>query len=100
MIPHDSIVFFVCHDGMLIPEYVHGVDYDLFSSLRIPMGQGLSGWVARNEKPITNGNPAAETLHLGASSGITNLQSAVCVPLRGRNRSEEHTSELQSPYDL
>src|SRR5438034_5700638 len=85
MIPHDSIVFFVCQDGMLIPEYVHGVDYDLFSSLRIPMGQGLSGWVARNEKPITNGNPAAETLHLGASSGITNLQSAVCVPLRGRN---------------
>src|ERR1700731_4152184 len=55
MIPHDSIVFFICQDGMLIPEYVHGVDYDLFSSLRIPLGQGLSGWVARNEKPITNG---------------------------------------------
>src|SRR2546426_1309245 len=85
LIPHDSIAFFVCQEGILIPEYVHGVDYDLFSSVRIPMGQGLSGWVARNEKPITNGNPAAETLHLGASSGITNLQSAVCVPLRGRN---------------
>src|SRR5881628_3530332 len=84
MLPHDSIVFFVCQDGMLIPEYVHGVDYDLFSSLRIPMGQGLSGWVARNEKPITNGNPAAETLHLGKSSRVTSLQSALCVPLRGR----------------
>ncbi len=85
MIPHDSIVFFVCQDGVLIPEYVHGVDYDLFTSLRIPLGQGLSGWVARNEKPITNGNPAAETFHLGASSRTTTLQSAVCVPLRGRN---------------
>ncbi len=84
MIPHDSIVFFVCKDGMLIPEYVHGVDYDLFSSLRIPFGQGLSGWVARNEKPIINGNPAAETFHLGASSPTTTLQSALCVPLRGR----------------
>ncbi len=84
MIPHDSIVFFVCKDGMLIPEYVHGVDYDLFSSLHIPLGQGLSGWVARNEKPIINGNPAAETFHLGASSPTTTLQSAVCVPLRGR----------------
>ena len=84
MIPHDSIVFFVCQDGMLIPEYVHGVDYELFSSLRIPLGQGLSGWVARNEKPITNGNPAAETLHLSASPRTTTLQSAVCVPLRGR----------------
>ncbi len=85
LIPHDSIVFFVCQEGILIPEYVHGVDYDLFSSLRIPLGQGLSGWVARNEKPITNGNPAAETLHLGKSSRVTSLQSALCVPLRGRD---------------
>jgi diguanylate cyclase (GGDEF)-like protein/putative nucleotidyltransferase with HDIG domain len=84
MIPHESIVFFVCQEGMLIPEYVHGVDYDLFSSLRIPLGQGLSGWVARNEKPINNGNPAAETSHLGKSSHLTVLQSALCVPLRGR----------------
>jgi diguanylate cyclase (GGDEF)-like protein/putative nucleotidyltransferase with HDIG domain len=84
MIPHDSIVFFVCQEGMLIPEYVHGVDYGLFSSLRIPLGQGLSGWVAQNEKPITNGDPAAETFHLGKSSLVTALQSALCVPLRGR----------------
>jgi diguanylate cyclase (GGDEF)-like protein len=84
MIPHDSIVFFVRQEGMLIPEYVHGVDFDLFSSIRISLGQGLSGWVARNEKPITNGNPAAETSHLGKSSRVTVLQSALCVPLRGR----------------
>jgi diguanylate cyclase (GGDEF)-like protein/putative nucleotidyltransferase with HDIG domain len=84
IIPHDSIVFFVCQDGVLIPEYVNGVDYDLFSSLRIPLGQGLSGWVARNERPITNGNPAAETLYLGSSSPISTLQSAVSIPLRGR----------------
>ncbi len=85
LIPHDSIVFFVRQEGVLIPEYVHGVDYDLFVSLHIPLGQGLSGWVARNERPITNGNPAAETLHLGSSSRTTTLQSAVCVPLRGRD---------------
>ena len=85
MIPHDSIVFFVGQEGMLIPEYVHGVDFDLFSSLRIPLGQGLSGWVARNEKPITNGNPSAETLHIAGSSRATTLQSALSVPLRGRD---------------
>ena len=84
MIPHESIVFFVCQEGMLIPEYVHGVDFDLFSSLRIPLGQGLSGWVARNEKPITNGNPAAETQQLARSARATTLQSALSVPLRGR----------------
>jgi len=85
MIPHESIVFFVCQEGMLIPEYVHGLDFDLFSSLRIPLGQGLSGWVARNEKPITNGNPAAETLHLGGGPRTTSLLSALSVPLRGRD---------------
>jgi diguanylate cyclase (GGDEF)-like protein/putative nucleotidyltransferase with HDIG domain len=85
MIPHESIVFFVCQEGILIPEYVHGIDFDLFSSLRIPLGQGLSGWVARNEKPITNGNPSAETLHLSGSSRATTLQSALSVPLRGRD---------------
>lgn len=86
MIPHDSIVFFVCQEGMLIPEYVHGIDYDLFSSIRIPVGQGLSGWVASNEKPITNGNPAAETFQVGSASRVTTLQSALCVPLRGRDK--------------
>jgi diguanylate cyclase (GGDEF)-like protein/putative nucleotidyltransferase with HDIG domain len=85
LIPHDSIVFFVCQDGVLIPEYVHGVDYDLFTSIRIPLGQGLSGWVARNQKPLTNGNPAAETFHLGPSSRVTTLRSALCVPLAGRD---------------
>ena len=85
MLPHDAIVFYVCQDGLLIPEYAHGVDFDLFSTLRIPLGQGLSGWVARNEKPISNGNPAAETLHTGVSSRVTTLQSALSVPLRGRD---------------
>lgn len=86
MIPHDSIGFFVCQDGMLIPEYFHGVDYELFGSIRIPVGQGLSGWVARNEKPVINGNPAAETAHLGIASRVTTLQSALSVPLRGSDR--------------
>jgi len=85
MIPYDAIVFYVCQEGLLIPEYAHGADFDLFSTLRIPMGQGLSGWVALNEKPISNGNPAAETLHTGKSSRVTTLQAALSVPLRGRD---------------
>lgn len=84
MIPHDAIVFFICQDGKLIPEYVHGVDYELFSSLEIPFGKGLSGWVAQNEKPIINGNPAAETSFLGDLAIVPALQSAISVPLHGR----------------
>ncbi len=36
MIPHDSIVFFICQDGKLIPEYVHGVDYDCGRAFTLP----------------------------------------------------------------
>ncbi len=49
---------------MLMPEYVTGDDFRLFSSLQIPVGHGLSGWVAENRKPILNGNPSVESGYL------------------------------------
>ena len=85
MIPHDSIVFYVCEEDTLVPRYVHGIDYDLFNSLRIPLGQGIAGWVAQTEKPIVNGDPMAETKYLGDPSRVSVLQSALAVPLRARN---------------
>jgi len=85
MIPHDAIVFYICEDGILVPRYVHGVDYDIFNSIQMALGQGVSGWVAQTEKPIINGDPAAETKHLGDRARIPALQSALSVPLRGRD---------------
>jgi len=84
MIPYDSIVFYVRQGEKLVPKYLHGVDYDLFSALEIPLGQGIAGWVALTEKPIINGNPAAETQHLRDPKQVSVLQSALSVPLRGR----------------
>src|SRR5262249_8563282 len=85
MIPHDSIVFYICEDTALVPRYVHGVDYDLFSSLKIPLGQGIAGWVAQTEEPIVNGDPVAETKYLEDPARISVLQSALSIPLRGRS---------------
>src|SRR5215831_7139109 len=85
MIPYDSIVFYIYEDGKLIPRYVHGVDYDLFSSIEILLGQGVSGWVAQTEKPIINGDPAAETKYLGDRAQVSVLQSVLSVLLRGRD---------------
>lgn len=84
MIPYEAIVFYVYEDRKLIPSYVHGVDYDLFTSIEIPLGQGVSGWVAQTEKPIINGDPAAETKYLGDRARVSVLQSVLSVPLRGR----------------
>src|ERR1700683_1026233 len=46
MVPYDAIAIYILRDGILFPEYVNGDNYRLFSSLRIPVGDGLSGWVA------------------------------------------------------
>src|SRR5262249_16599854 len=84
MIPHDAIVFYTCTDQKLVPRYVHGVDYDLFTSIEIPFGQGIAGWVAQAEQPIINGDPAAESKYLGDPARVSVLRSALSVPLRGR----------------
>jgi diguanylate cyclase (GGDEF)-like protein/putative nucleotidyltransferase with HDIG domain len=84
MVPHDLIVFYVCEDQKLTPRYVHGVDYDLFRTLEMPIGQGISGWVAQHKKPIINGDPMAESKHLGDPSRISVLRSTLSIPLQGR----------------
>jgi diguanylate cyclase (GGDEF)-like protein/putative nucleotidyltransferase with HDIG domain len=83
IIPHHSLAVWLARGDQLIPKYVNGEDYRLFSSLEIPMGQGLSGWVAENGKPIVNGNPSVEPSYLNDRSRTSSLQSAVAVPLEG-----------------
>jgi diguanylate cyclase (GGDEF)-like protein len=81
LIPYDTIAVYVMREGCLIPEYVNGENFRLFSSLQIPVGQGLSGWVAETGKPIVNGNPAVEPGYLNDPSKFSNLRSALAVPL-------------------
>jgi diguanylate cyclase (GGDEF)-like protein/putative nucleotidyltransferase with HDIG domain len=83
LIPFDAIALYSVQDDKLIPEYVSGDNYRLFSSLQIPMGQGLSGWVAENRKPIMNGNPSVEPGYLNDPSIFSTLRSALAVPLEG-----------------
>jgi len=83
IVPHDAIAIYVCQGDRLVPQYVDGRDFQLFSSLKIPMGQGLSGWVAENRKAIVNGNPSVEPGYLNDPAKLSNLNSAISVPLLG-----------------
>jgi diguanylate cyclase (GGDEF)-like protein/putative nucleotidyltransferase with HDIG domain len=83
MIPCDAVAIYIKRDEVLIPQYVAGEDFRLFSSLEIPMGQGLSGWVAENRKPIVNGNPSVEPGYLNDPSKFSKLRSALAIPLEG-----------------
>jgi len=83
LVPYDSIVAFARKGDFLTPEFVSGEHFKALSSLRIPVGTGLCGWVSENGRPIINGNPAVETgfsEHPDLSSG---LRSALAVPLEG-----------------
>ncbi|MGD1096951.1 MAG: HD domain-containing phosphohydrolase [Bryobacteraceae bacterium] len=85
IIPHHSLAIWVRRDNLLLPDYVSGDDFRLFSALQIPVGQGLSGWVAENRKPILNGNPSVEPGYLNDPNKFSSLRSAVAVPLEGMN---------------
>jgi diguanylate cyclase (GGDEF)-like protein len=82
-VPYDAIAIYVRRNEELIPEYVNGDNFRLFSSLRIPLGQGLSGWVAHNRKPIINGNPSVEPGYLNDPTKFSTLRSALAIPLEG-----------------
>ena len=83
LVPHDSMAVYVRKNEILVPEFVSGDNFRLFSSLRIPEGQGLSGWVAQNRKPILNGNPSVEPGYLNDPTKYSTLRSALAVPLEG-----------------
>ena len=81
LIPYDAIAVYVRQGDRLVPRYVSGENMRLFSALRIPVGQGLSGWVAATGKPMINGNPSVEPGYLNDPSKFSTLRSALAVPL-------------------
>src|SRR5205807_3502537 len=83
LVPYDAVAAYILRDNMLAPEYVSGENFRLFASLRIPLGEGLSGWVAQNRKPILNGNPSVEPGYLNDPTKYSTLRSALAVPLEG-----------------
>jgi diguanylate cyclase (GGDEF)-like protein/putative nucleotidyltransferase with HDIG domain len=83
IVPYDAIAVYVRDGDKLIPRYVNGDDFRFFSSLEIPIGEGVSGWAAENRKPIVNGNPAVESGYTANPARSSTLRSALAVPLEG-----------------
>jgi diguanylate cyclase (GGDEF)-like protein len=81
LVPLDSVVVWVEREGRVAAEYIGGSHVAMFSSLRIPMGRGLSGWVAANQKSIVNGEASCELAHLGTAPARATVRHALSVPL-------------------
>jgi len=85
LLPHESMAAYCLKDDFLIPAFVSGENFRLFSSLKIPLGEGLSGWVAQNHKAILNGNPSVEPGYLNDPTKYSTLRSALAMPIEGAN---------------
>jgi len=83
LVPHDAMAVYCPKDDVLAAEFVSGDNFRLFSSLQIPLGEGLSGWVAQNHKAILNGNPSVEPGYLNDPKKYSTLRSALAVPIEG-----------------
>jgi len=81
LVPYDVMAIYLFCGDRLVLENGDGEDHRLFASIEIPIGMGLSGWVAESRKSIINGNPAVEPGYLNDPARFSVLRSALAVPL-------------------
>ena len=62
-------------------RFATGLDSELIGSMTIKSGQGLTGWVTRNRRPLVNARPSADFEAAGLAPSSTSLQSAIVSPL-------------------
>lgn len=81
LVPFDCFAVYFKSDKSVLQRYVGGRLAQAFSAKPIPLGEGISGWVAENERPIVNGNPTVEANYLPESGLYTENSSALSAPL-------------------
>ncbi len=80
-IPFDCIAVYTRTGAAIRAQYMNGWCECAFSSEAIPLGEGLSGWVAENARCIVNGNPTVEPNFVPEAELFTPESSALAVPL-------------------
>jgi len=81
IIPWSGCVLFLAtaNGEALKCRYAAGVDVPQLLNATIKVGDGLSGWVARNRRTLVNANPSISFSAAGLTT--TRLHSAIVVPL-------------------
>lgn len=81
LVPHDAFALYSVKNNSLTTEFANGENFRLLSSLQIPLGEGLCGWVAQNHTAILNGNPTVESGYSTDAAQHAPLRSALAVPI-------------------
>jgi diguanylate cyclase (GGDEF)-like protein/putative nucleotidyltransferase with HDIG domain len=83
IVPFSCCALFLYNDDSetLRCRFATGVESELIQQLTIRSGHGLTGWVARNRRPLVNARPSADYEAAGQPSDRTSLHSALVCPL-------------------
>src|SRR5918992_288233 len=87
LVPFSACALFLFEESSesLRCRFATGLDADVIQKLTVRSGQGLTGWVARNRRPLVNARPSADLEAAGAERQ-TALQSALVCPLVYQDR--------------
>jgi diguanylate cyclase (GGDEF)-like protein/putative nucleotidyltransferase with HDIG domain len=67
-------------------RFATGTDAEVIQQVSVRNGEGLTGWVARNRRPLVNARPSADIEAAGLSGLATTLQAALVCPLMFNER--------------
>ncbi len=81
LVSFDCMAVYLKSGDLVVAEYMDDRCQQVFSAHPIPIGKGLSGWVAENARPIVNGNPTVEPNFLPETAFFTATGSALSIPL-------------------
>jgi diguanylate cyclase (GGDEF)-like protein/putative nucleotidyltransferase with HDIG domain len=83
IVPFSCCALFLYNDESetLRCRFATGVESEVIQQLTIRNGHGLTGWVARNRRPLVNARPSTDLEAAGVPSDRTSLHSALVCPL-------------------
>ena len=83
LVPFTSCALFLFDEeaDTLRCRFATGAEADAIGTMTVRSGQGLTGWVARNRRPLVNARPSADFEAAGLTDSATTLQSALVAPL-------------------
>ena len=88
LVPYSCAALFLHDDATetLRCRFATGTDADIIQKVVLRSGEGLTGWVARNRRPLVNARPSADFDACGVDAAGSTLQSALVCPLLFNDR--------------
>jgi diguanylate cyclase (GGDEF)-like protein/putative nucleotidyltransferase with HDIG domain len=83
LVPYSACALFLYEEAgdVLRCRFATGTDAELLQTLSVPNGEGLVGWVGRNQRSLANARPSADLEAAGVNGEASPLKSALVCPL-------------------